>query len=161
MSFIEKIIETSSSSFSIERMLAGGKMSSVLLVEDNSTFRKSLKEMLALRFPEMVIDEASDGEEALQKLENTDPDLIFMDIRLPGKNGLEVTRIIKKTNPGVEVVILTSYDITEYRVAAFNSGASHFFTKGNSGSDEIADFVRSALQRKGRAAEASHRAGKD
>ncbi len=122
----------------------------VLLVEDNSTFRKSLREMLVLRFPGIEIGEASDGEEALQELENTNPDLIFMDIRLPGRNGLEVTRIIKEANSEVEVVILTSYDIPEYREAAFRSGASHFFTKGNAGSDEIANFVRSSFQQKGR-----------
>ena len=104
--------------------------------------------MLSLRFPAISIDEASDGEEALLKLSETTPDLIFMDIRLPGKNGLEITKIIKKDNAGVQIVILTSYDIPEYRTAAFSSGASHFFTKGNAGSEEIADFVRSVLERK-------------
>ena len=122
----------------------------VLLVEDSLTFRKSMREMLALRFPGIEIEEASDGEEALRKLENTNPDLIFMDIRLPGKNGLEVTKIIKDTNSDVEVVILTSYDIPEYRAAALRSGASHFFTNGNAGSDEIADFVRSIFQQRGK-----------
>ncbi len=123
---------------------------SVLLVEDNSTFRKSLKEMLALRFPGIVIDEASDGEEALDKLNNFYPDLIFMDIRLPGKNGLEVTKIIKHACSEVDVVILTSYDIPEYRAAALDSGASHFFTKGDVGSEEIANFVKSSFERKGK-----------
>jgi len=122
----------------------------VLLVEDSSTFRKSMREMLTLRFPALNIEEASDGEEALQKLENTNPDIIFMDIRLPGKSGLEVTKKIKEVNSDVEVVILTSYDIPEYRAAALRSGASHFFTKGNSGSDEIATIVRSICQKRGK-----------
>ena len=122
----------------------------VLLVEDNSTFRKSLKEMLALRFPLLQIGEACDGDEALEKLEYANPDLIFMDIRLPGKNGLELTRIIKEADSSVEVVILTSYDIPEYREAAFQSGASRFFTKGDTGSDEIANFVRSVLLQRGK-----------
>jgi DNA-binding NarL/FixJ family response regulator len=122
----------------------------VLLVEDSSTFRKTMREMLALRFPGIEIGEASDGEEALQKLENTKPDIIFIDIRLPGKNGLEVTKIIKETNSDVEVVILTSHDIPEYKAAALSNGASHFFTKGNSGSDEIADIVRSIFQQRGK-----------
>ena len=126
-------------------------MYSVLLVEDNLFFRTSLKEMLAFRFPGVKFGEASDGEEALQKLENTNPDLIFMDIRLPGRNGLEVTKIIKEANSEVEVVILTSYDIPEYREAAFKSGASHFFIKGSAGSDEIANIVRSSFQRRGKA----------
>ena len=122
----------------------------VLLVEDNSIFRKSLKEMLALRFPGITILEACDGEQALEELTNVRPDLVFMDIRLPGKNGLEITRTMKEADSDVEVVILTSHDIPEYRAAALSSGASHFFTKGNSGSDEIADFVRSVFERKGK-----------
>jgi DNA-binding NarL/FixJ family response regulator len=126
------------------------KMCSVLLVEDNATFRKSLKEMLALRFPRLEIGEASDGEEALQELGNINPDIIFMDIKLPGKNGLEVTRIIKKARSEVEVIIFTSYDIPDYREAAFDSGASYFFTKGNAGSEEIADIVRSSFLQKGK-----------
>jgi len=128
----------------------------VLLVEDNSTFRKSLKEMLSLRFPGLEIEEAADGEEALKKLENGYPDLVFMDIRLPGKNGLEVTKIIKKTKADVEVVILTSYDIPEYRTAALSSGASHFFTKGNAGSDEIVNCVKSIFRRRGKDLECLH-----
>jgi len=125
-------------------------MCHILLVEDNSFFRTSLKEMLALRFPKIKICEASDGEEALQKFSRKCPALIFMDIRLPGRNGLEITKIIKEADSGVEVAILTSHDNPEYRAAALNSGASRFFAKGNAGSDEIADFVKSTLQRSGR-----------
>ena len=123
-------------------------MCSVLLVEDNPIFRKSLKKMLAFRFPGLKIGEVSDGEEALQELENTNPDLIFMDIKLPGRNGLEVTRIIKEANSEVEVIILTSYDIPEYREAAFKSGANHFFVKGSTASDEIANIVRSSFKQR-------------
>ena len=60
-------------------------------------------------------------------MENTNPDLIFMDIRLPGKNGLEVTRIIKEANPGVEVVILTSYDIPGIQGCRFRQRCKSFF----------------------------------
>jgi DNA-binding NarL/FixJ family response regulator len=122
----------------------------VLLVEDNSTFRNSLKEMLIRRFENLQVAEAADGNKAFEKLENTKPDIIFMDIRLPGKNGLELTRIIKDADPGIVVAILTSYDIPEYRQAAFQSGASRFFTKGDVNSDEIADFVNTALLQRGK-----------
>ncbi|MFZ2446346.1 MAG: response regulator transcription factor [Syntrophobacteraceae bacterium] len=125
-------------------------MSLVLIVEDNLTFRNSLREMLAVRFPTVGIEEASDGAEALHIISRTEPDLVFVDIKLPGRNGLELTRTIKSANSGINVIILTSYDIPEYREAALLSGASHFFTKGNAGSDEIAAVVGSALERKGR-----------
>jgi DNA-binding NarL/FixJ family response regulator len=122
----------------------------VLLVEDNSTFRNSLKEMLAYRFPNLLIREAADGDEALEQLESAIPDIVFMDIRLPGRNGLELTRMIKEADPCIEVAILTSYDIPEYREAAFQCGASRFFTKGDVGSDEISNFVRSTLLQRGK-----------
>ena len=125
-------------------------MSLVLIVEDNLTFRNSLREMLTVRFPTVGIEEASDGDEALLIIGRTEPDLVFVDIKLPGRNGLELTRTIKSANAGINVIILTSYDIPEYREAALRSGASHFFTKGNAGSDEIAAVVGSALERKGR-----------
>ena len=56
--------------------------------------------MLSRRFPDLQIGEAADGEKVLEKLESSKPDIIFMDVRLPGKNGLELTRTIKKTDPG-------------------------------------------------------------
>lgn len=124
------------------------KMCSVLLVEDNPTFRASLKEMLAMRFPDVGIEEASNGEEAMHIIDRNEPDLVFMDIRLPGRNGLEVTKTIKSANSGIDVIILTSYEIPEYREAAFRSGASHFFTKGNAKSEEIAAVVSSTLEQK-------------
>ncbi|RPJ11392.1 MAG: response regulator [Deltaproteobacteria bacterium] len=57
------------------------------------------------------------------------PDLIFLDIRLPDANGLELTRLIKGLNTDVEVVILTSYDQLEYRDAAFQNRADHYASK--------------------------------
>jgi DNA-binding NarL/FixJ family response regulator len=115
-----------------------------LLVEDNVTFRGSLKETLHSRFPTMNITEAGDGEEALQKIEGSVPDLIFMDIKLPGENGLSLTRKIKIKHPDVVIVILTSYDLPEYREAAFQYHANYFITKASL-SNEIVDVVESAL----------------
>lgn len=121
----------------------------VLLVEDNLTFRASLREMLAMRFPDMGIEEASNGDEAMHIIDRHEPALVFMDIKLPGRNGLELTRTIKNSNSEIDIIILTSYEIPEYREAAFRSGASHFFTKGNAKSEDIAAAVSSALEQKG------------
>ena len=73
-------------------------------------------------------------------------ELVFMDIGLPGMSGLETTRRIKEADSTRQVVILTSHDIPEYRAAAFSNGANRFFTKGNTRSDEIANFVKSFFQ---------------
>ncbi len=117
----------------------------VMIVEDNSIFRASLKNVLKEMYPLMGIVEASDGEEALSKILEIEPILIFTDIKLPGRDGLELTRTIKSINPEIEVVVLTSYDILEYREAAFRNGASHFLTKGSAGIADIAAAVASTL----------------
>jgi len=120
-------------------------MCMTLIVEDNAIFRGSLKQILSGRFPTMSIHEAGDGREALRKVDELVPDLIFMDIRLPGTNGLELTRNIKRDNREVVVVILTSYDLPEYRDAAIMSGANYFLTKGTATSDDIMAIVESVL----------------
>jgi DNA-binding NarL/FixJ family response regulator len=117
----------------------------ILIVEDNHTFRQSLREILKARFPEMTIKEVSNGGDALREIKGLIPDLILMDIRLPGLNGLELTRIITTSYPDMKIVILTSHDLPEYRDAAYDSGASFFATKGSSSADEIAAMVRACL----------------
>jgi DNA-binding NarL/FixJ family response regulator len=114
-----------------------------LLVEDNAPFRQSLKEMLCERFPKMIVEEAEDGDEALEKVEGSRPHLVFMDIKLPGKNGLEITRKIKERYSTIQVIILTSYDFPEYREAAVKYGADHFFSKESSSREDILAFVDS------------------
>jgi len=121
-------------------------MCPILIVEDNPLLRNTLKSMLTTRFPSIMVEEASNAEEALSEFEKINPCLIFMDIRLPDKNGLEITRTIKETNPEIEIIILTSHDIPEYREAAFRSGASHFLAKGNVKIDDITSLVASAMK---------------
>jgi CheY-like chemotaxis protein len=104
-------------------------MKRILLVEDNVHFRRFVKEVLHARLPAIDILEATNGEEALQKIEMLSPDTIFMDIRLPGDNGLELTQKIRAQHPGINVVIFTNYDLPEYREAAYQSGADHFLSK--------------------------------
>jgi len=72
-----------------------GKSGNILIVEDNANFRKALKEILLSKFPFMFITQAADGREALLKLERHRPDLIFLDIDLPEKAGLVITKEIK------------------------------------------------------------------
>ncbi|RPI99103.1 MAG: response regulator, partial [Deltaproteobacteria bacterium] len=66
-------------------------MCKILIVEDNATFRQMLKEMLYSRFPTMKIAEEPDGRELFPEMDAFHPDIVFMDIRLPGENGLELT----------------------------------------------------------------------
>lgn len=116
-------------------------MLKTLIVEDNAPFRQSLREMLCERFPAMVVDEAENGEEAMQKVEESLPHLVFVDIKLPDENGLEVTRKIKARHSATKVIILTSYDLPEYREAADQYGADYFLAKGSSSREEIMALV--------------------
>jgi DNA-binding NarL/FixJ family response regulator len=120
-------------------------VSKTLIVEDSAIYRKLLKETLHSRFPSMEIIEAEDGEEAMQKMSAHPPDLIFMDIKLPGENGLELTGKIKANYPDVIVIILTSYDTLEYREAAVQARADHFLSKGSSSKEGILTLVESIL----------------
>ena len=117
----------------------------VLIVEDNYCFRQLLKETLQSGFPEMEILEAGDGEEALKKITTFLPHLVFMDIRLPGESGLEITQKIRAQNPDISVIILTSYDLPEYREAAKEYRADHFLSKGTTTMESILALVKSIL----------------
>ena len=117
----------------------------VLVVEDSTIFRTLLKETLQSRFPLMEIREAADGEGAMQEITAHLPDLIFMDIKLPGENGLDLTARIKAKYPHVTVIVLTSYDTPEYREAAVKAKADHFLAKGSSSREGILTLVESFL----------------
>jgi len=113
----------------------------VMLVEDDAGFLGTLEGLLTSRFPSILLEEATNGTEALAKIETFLPHLIFMDIKLPDQNGLEITRRVKALHPDIDVIILTSYDFPEYRQAAAASGAYSFLSKGSSTAEEIQDLV--------------------
>ena len=119
----------------------------VLLVEDNRIYRETFKDNLRQHFPVVSVSEAGNADEALQKIKGTPPDLIFIDIRLPGMNGLQLTQRIKKDFPKIPVVILTGYDLPEYREAAIQYGADGFFVKESLKWEEIEALVKSIEQR--------------
>jgi DNA-binding NarL/FixJ family response regulator len=123
----------------VEKPIKPG-MKRILIVEDNAFFLQFLKEAMHLRFPSIDILEAANGEEAMQKIKTLSPDAIFMDVRLPGENGLELTKKIKAQYPDIVVVILTNYDLPEYREAAYRSRADHFLSK-----DSFLNMINSIL----------------
>jgi len=120
-----------------------------MVVEDSSSFRKIIKYNLRDQFPSMDIIEATDGVEAVQKIGSAPPNLIFMDIGLPGENGLELTRKIKADHPDVIIIILTSHDSPEYREAAIRYKADYFFSKEALLNDGVFTLVKSILIKKG------------
>lgn len=117
-------------------------MCRTLIVENSATFRNTFKEALTKRFPKMVIAEAEDGPQALNKIRSFKPELVFMDIRLPGENGLILTGKIKTCLPNAVIIILTDYDLPEYRAAAFQNGADDFIAKGDLNLREIGRILK-------------------
>ena len=122
---------------------AGNPEIKVLIVEDNDRFRQAFKDNLQIVSPDLHIQEAVEGKECLEKVETFRPQLVFMDIRLPGENGLSLTRKIKANHPEMLVVVLTSYDNPEYRDAALQSGASRFVSKDSLNFEEMAALIKS------------------
>ena len=118
----------------------------ILIVEDNRVFREAVKESLQMSVPTVIVDEAADGREALEKVETFDPDFIFMDIALPGENGLEITREIKLAHPDLIILVLTNFDIPEYREAALQYGADGFFGRSSLNSTKLKDLVKSCAE---------------
>jgi len=116
-----------------------------LIVEDSNFYRQLLKETLKSRFPKMEILEAGDGEEALRKITGSSPHLVFVDIKLPGESGLELTKKIKAQYPNTTVIILTSYDLPEYREAANQFHANYFLSKGTTTKESVVKLVESII----------------
>src|SRR5512136_610427 len=113
-----------------------------LVVEDNPLVRDSLKGLFTRHFSSMIVEEASDGKEAMEKVGSFQPDLIIMDLRLPDESGLELTKKIKITNPNIKVVILTGHHYPGYKEMAAQYGADGFLVKGGA-SKEILEAVES------------------
>jgi two-component system response regulator YesN len=119
-------------------------MLKVLIVEDNASFRSSLRELLCQQVPRVLVVEASDGREALELFQRNAPDLAFIDIELGTESGLDLTRTIRRQHLDMPIAIITNYELPEYRVAAREAGANSFFSKTSSSVDDIVAWVASA-----------------
>jgi DNA-binding NarL/FixJ family response regulator len=120
-------------------------MARALIVEDNDLFRNHLRGFLEARFPALEVAEVSRGDEALGEVNAFMPDLIFMDIKLPGESGLSVTEKVKRYYPEMHVIVLTVNDDIVYREAAYSSGADFFLVKGKTSLQDMETLIASLL----------------
>lgn len=130
-----------------------------LIVEDNAQFRRSLMQTLRNRFPFMFLNSAADGPDALAKLDRWKPNLVFVDVRLPRVNGLHLTRRIKRTSQDTTIIVLTSYDLPEYREEAARCGADYFLVKGVVDNSEIFSAIDAVLAKQCRTLVVADNAG--
>ena len=107
-------------------------MIKVLIVDDQELFRESLKVVLSVSEHIRVTDAVSGVSQALKSAEQERPDVVLMDIRMPGMDGVEGTRLFKKRWPDVKIIVLTTFDDDEYIFGALKNGASGYLLKGSS-----------------------------
>ncbi|WP_225755388.1 response regulator transcription factor [Actinotalea sp. Marseille-Q4924] len=101
----------------------------VLLVDDQALLRMGFALVLDAEEDLQVVGEAGDGRAALAQVAALRPDVVLMDVRMPGMNGIDATERIVAEHPGVRVLILTTFDLDEYAFAALRAGASGFLLK--------------------------------
>ena len=119
----------------------------ILLVDDHPVVRQGLRTLLEGRTGWEVVGEASDGTEALVKVESLQPDVVVLDITMPRMNGLDACRLIrqKKMAPGLEVLFVTQHDSPQMMGEALDAGAKGYVVKSNAARD-LLDAVEAVSQ---------------
>lgn len=117
----------------------------VLLADDQSILADGIKSVLSSCPDLEVVGIASDGFEALTLTESCSPDVVLMDIRMPNMNGVIATQEIKRRRPDVKVLILTTFDDSDYILNAINNGASGYLLKDTS-SAALIDAIKNAYE---------------
>ena len=112
-------------------------MVSVLLVDDQSLLRMGFRMVLEGEDDIEVVGEAGDGATAITMVEALRPDVVLMDVRMPGMNGIAATAEIRARFPETRVLILTTFDLDEYAFAGLRAGASGFLLKDTKPSDLV------------------------
>ncbi len=102
----------------------------VLIVDDHGVVRAGIRSLLDTETDMEVVGEAARGEEALEKVRRLHPELVLMDIAMPGMNGIEATRRIKEEFPDICVLVLTMHDDEEFFFPVLRAGASGYVLKG-------------------------------
>jgi DNA-binding NarL/FixJ family response regulator len=120
-------------------------MIKVLIADDQELIRQSLEIVLSGREDLTVVGVASNGEEVLKCLEKTVPDVILMDVRMPGMDGVACTKMVKERHVSVKIIILTTFDDDDYVFAALRNGASGYLLKGVS-MDELHKSIKAVHQ---------------
>ena len=115
----------------------------VLLADDHTMVRRGMRDFLSLHDDLKIVGEAADGAEAIEQAASLRPDVVVMDLLMPGVDGIEATVRIKAANPDVEIVAITSFVEEARIVAALEAGASGFLLK-DAEADELAAAIRAA-----------------
>ncbi len=113
-------------------MVSEQKLLRVLVVDDHPVVREGLRAMLSSDSRFAIVEEAGSGEEAIEKASDLEPDVVLVDIRMPGMSGIETTKRLKAMNPDIAIILLTMYDSEVYVVEALRVGAVGYLVKDSS-----------------------------
>ncbi len=116
-------------------------MIKLLIADDHAVVRKGIKQILAETPDIVVADEAGNGEEIWAKIAKNSYDMLLLDISMPGKDGLEILKELKRQRPSLAVLMLSMFPEEQYAVRALKSGASGYLTK-DSAPDELIAAIR-------------------
>ena len=115
----------------------------VMIVDDQSILSEGIKSVLSISDDLEVVGVACDGRDALEKMEKNLPDVVLLDIRMPNMNGVVATGEIKKRYPNVKVLILTTFDDSDYILSALNNGLCVYLLK-DTGAAALIDAIKNA-----------------
>jgi two-component system, NarL family, invasion response regulator UvrY len=115
---------------------------SVLIVDDQAPFRSAARAVVAMTAGFAVVGEAASGEEAVELVDASEPDVVLMDINMPGINGIETTRRITAAHPQTVVVLLSTYTADELPADARDCGAATYVNKEEFGPDVLEQLRR-------------------
>jgi two-component system invasion response regulator UvrY len=114
----------------------------VLLVDDNPLFLSITSEFLKLQVELTIVGMARDGQEAIAQANQLKPDVILLDLNMPGKSGMEAIPKLQKITPQPKIIALTMMNQDAYQPAALAAGAHGFVSKGSMGSDLLPAILR-------------------
>ena len=121
------------------------KKARILIVDDHSVVRSGVRALLKSSPTYRVVAEAADGGEAVTVAKRYHPDVVMMDISMPGVNGVQATRMLRKEVPEAKIIILTVHEDEEYVYQMLKAGASGYVLK-DSAATELVRAIRSAAQ---------------
>jgi len=117
---------------------------SILIVDDHEVVRNGIRSYLETLPDFHVVGEAASGEEAIKMVSDQIPDVVLMDLIMPGMDGIEATREVKKVSPRTQVVVLTSYHEDEHIFPALKAGAISYILKDMK-MDKLAEIIQRAV----------------
>jgi DNA-binding NarL/FixJ family response regulator len=119
-------------------------MMKILITDDHANVRRSLRELLVDAFPGVHFSEASNGDEALAQLFGSQPDVMLLDINMPGRSGFEVLKDVNQIYPQLPVIMVSVQSESQYALRCLRAGAAEYVNK-DSASEELVPAIKKIL----------------